>query len=293
MVVSMSERSLLTVSQKHMATDFHFEVVVDGRTLRAGDSVLLEAHAAVSAIEDELSEFRDSSPVSRVNRSGVGEWIELPNHFRSLLREALRLQRESAGYFTPFAKSDGEFGPADLEIEDARIRKRADGLRISFGAIGKGYALDQVRLLLERHGFFDYRLNCGGSSWILRGANADTAPWDIHWAWDRDEDGDYRGQSLSLRADESLAIGVSGVLEQGNHFRYRGSPVPAGILSGFYSGRSAAEADALSTALFVGASFEGAEILTKLGSVLRDPSLAYVDKAGQIVYNRCFEKRFG
>ncbi len=276
-----------------MATDFHFEVVVDDRTLRAGDSVLLEAHAAVDSIEDELTEFRDPSPVRWLNDAGVGEWVALTPHFQRILAQSLRLQKESAGYFSPFAKSEGEFSEGDLEIERDRVRKRADGLRIGFGAIGKGYALDHVRLLLERHGFLDYRLNCGGSSWILRGGNAGGGPWEIQWAWDRDADGDYRGQALALRSDESLAIGVSGVLEQGNHFRFRGAPAPDGIISGFYAGRSAAEADALSTALFVGASLEGAEILTKLGSVLRDPSLAYVDKTGQIVYNRCFEKRFG
>ncbi len=288
----MSESSLLTVSKRHMATDFHFEVVVPPGRMRAADSVLEEAHDWVESVEAEISEFRETSPVRLFNRSLPGAWIDCPTHFEALLNIAQRMEVESSGYYSPFSKSKGCLSFDDLEREGARIRKRNPEMQLGFGAIGKGYAIDGVRTLIEREGFTDYRLNCGGSSWILRGANANGLPWELSWAWDRDEDGDWIGQEFALRPDESIAIGVSGIVEQGNHFRFRGQAVPEGVRSGFYAGRSAAEADALSTALVVGAAIEGAGILTKISNPIRNPSLAYVDLTNQIVYNRGFDIRF-
>lgn len=277
-----------------MATDFHLELVVDSTSLRKGDSVLDEAHALVSTIENEISEYREGSAVYALNRADAGEWVGLSSHCLSVLNLSRQYRRSSRGYFDPFAKSADSVDSSDLEIDQAgnRFRRLNAKLHLGFGAIGKGYALDQVRTILEREGFQNYCLSSGGSSWVIAGTSPTGDPWTIAWAWRRDEDGDLAGRVLELRSVESIAIGVSGTMEQGNHFYFRGEKAAAQISSGFYGGRSAAEADAFSTALFVGASIEGEEILTTLSDKIRDPILAYVDLEEQIIYNQAFDTRF-
>lgn len=72
-----------------------------------------------------------------------------------------------------------------------------------------------------------------------------------------------------------------------------GKVLQVSLMSTFCAMRSAAEADAFSTALMVGASREGEGFLTKLpNSSLRDLSLAYVDLENQMVYNKAFETFF-
>lgn len=288
-----AERQLLAIAKRHMATDFEFEVVVDSARVRAADSVLLECHSVVARIESELTEFRDTSPVWCLNHS-AGEWIEAPPHLMTLLRLGKSFMAETHGYFSLFAKSKTKVSEKALEIDFSgkRIRRLNPELHLSFGAIGKGYALDAVRSLLVQQGFSDFRLNSGGSSWIFSGLNPLGEPWKLAWAWKKDEDGDFAGKVLSLLSEDAKAIGISGTLEQGNHFFYEGVSPETRIQSAFYAGRSAAEADAFSTALYIGAGFEGEKILTKLANGMRKPSIAYVDLEEQFVYNEDFATRF-
>jgi thiamine biosynthesis lipoprotein len=288
------ETFLLSVARRHMATDFELEVVVEPSNRRAAESVLAEAHSTIAALEDELSEFREESVVARLNRSPVGEWIEAGRDSLALLSLSRGLSERTGGAFDPFSKSEGPATFADLEIDAAggRVRRLREGVRIGFGAIGKGYALDRVRELLERQGFVDYRLGCGGSSWIFGGFSATGDAWEISWAWDRDVDGDLVGQRYRLRAGRPAAIGVSGTLEQGNHFLRGGKRVEDRVKSAFWCGLSAAEADACSTALLVGAAEEGEDFLTRLRDDVVRPCFAYVDNEGTMVYNRDFETHF-
>jgi thiamine biosynthesis lipoprotein len=286
--------SLLSIAKRHMATDFQFELVLGNDETRKGESVLHEAHALVDSIEHVLSEFLPDSVVARLNRSEPGEWIPTDEIFREVITLSRSLHEWSNGHFNPFAKSTLPCDFSDLEIDERghRVRRIRHEALLGFGAIGKGYALDRVREVLERAGFSNYRLDSGGSSWVFGGFDLYGKPWEVAWAWDRDADGDLRGQRYRLPGGRPLAIGVSGTLEQGNHFLREGRAIRDSARSAFYCGRSAAEADALSTAIIVGASVEGEKILTTVDDNLRSPSMAYVDLEGRLFYNRSFETSF-
>ncbi len=290
-----SGKALLTIAKRHMATDFELEVVVDAAQARIGESVLHEAHALLEAIEESLSEFRESALVYRLNRTPVGEWSPLDSTFADLLELSRVFFRESGGAFSPFARSRFPATYEDLEIDrDAmRIRRKREDLLVGFGAVGKGYALDRVADVLDRQGFTDYRLGAGGSSWIFRGFAADDRPWEIAWAWSRDTDGDWQGHTYRLPAGRPIAIGVSGTVEKGQHFLWEGTPLRVTIQSAFCSAVSAAEADAFSTALMVGASRGGEDFLTKLPVRGIFPlGLAFVDLENQMIYNQAFDTLF-
>jgi len=290
-----SERLLLTIAKRHMATDFEFALVVDSESKRIGESVLLEAHELVEEIENSLSEFRENADIYRLNHAGPGEWVPFGESFSEILEISRSVHRDSMGMFDPFARSPGGAGFEDLVIDSdrRRVSKKRESVRIGFGAIGKGYALDRVASLLERYGFTDFRLGSGGSSWVFRGFGADGRGWEFAWAWSRDEEGDFLGRSFRLPGGKPVAIGVSGTLEQGEHFMSAGNLLRVSLMSSFCANKSAAEADAFSTALMVGASREGEGFLTKLpSSGIRDFSFAYVDLENQMVYNEAFETSF-
>ena len=289
------EKSLLSIAKRHMATDFELEVVLDARHARIGESVLSEAHALLESIEESLSEYRESSLVYRLNHSRAGEWIPLDVSFSEILELSRGYFQETGGAFSPFARSPFSASFDDLEIDRAakRIRRKRGDLFVGFGAVGKGYALYRVAGLLDRQGFTDYRLSAGGSSWVFRGFQADDRPWEIAWAWSQDADGDWQGQAYVLPRGRPVAIGVSGTAEKGQHFLWQGAPLRTKIQSAFCSAGSAAEADAISTALLVGASREGEKFLTNFpnrGIHIR--CLAYVDLENQLIYNQTFDTLF-
>jgi thiamine biosynthesis lipoprotein len=290
-----SSSALLSVARRHMATDFEFEVVVVPAQSRIAESVLAEAHLLVAAIENSLSEYRESALVYRLNHSSPGEWIPCDVFFAEILEISARFSRESEGAFTPFVRSTPPANFSDLEIDRAgsRVRRKRGSVQVGFGAVGKGYALDRVASLLDRQGFTDYRLGAGGSSWVFRGFAANHEPWVIAWGWSRDAAGDFAGHRYELPGGRPIAIGVSGTVEQGQHFLWEGSPLRVTLQSAFCSGRTAAEADAFSTALMVGASREGEEFLTKLPhSGIHALCLAYVDLENQMIYNQGFDTLF-
>lgn len=280
-----------------MATDFELELVLPEESIRIGESVLMEAHALLNRIENSLSEFIENSPVYRLNRASTEEWIEFDEFFEEVLTLSRTYFDQSGGCFTPFAKSPfvGSFSDLEIDHPGARLRKKRTDLQIGFGAIGKGYALDRVAALLDREGFMDYRLGAGGSSWIFRGFGVDGLPWDIGWAWmrDGDGDGDWCGQHYRLPGGRPIAVGVSGTAEKGQHFFSGGQALESSIRSAFSAGRSAAESDAYSTALMVGASREGDTFLAKLpGHGIHALCLAYVDLDERMFYNQSFDTKF-
>lgn len=292
---SRPARALLSIAKRHMATDFVLEVVVDPAQARIGESVLTECHALLDAIEDSLSEYRERTPIYRLNRAPAGEWVDCD----AAVVEALDLSREfserAPGTFTPFARSPYAATFADLELdrEGGRVRRNNEAILVGFGAVGKGYALDRVAAVLDRQGFADYRLGAGGSSWVFRGFDANDAAWEVGWAWAKDADGDWVGQRYRLPGGKPIAIGVSGTVEKGEHFLWQGAPLRVNIQSAFCAANSAAEADALSTAVMVGATREGEGFLTKLpGSGIHPLALAYVDLENQMIYNQVFDTQF-
>ena len=78
------------------------------------------------------------------------------------------------------------------------------GREIDLGGIGKGFALDQLRTLLEDWGAHDALLSAGASSILAIGPN----PWPI----------DLSGTTETLRIEiRDQALSASGITIQGDH----------------------------------------------------------------------------
>jgi len=275
-----------------MATTFDFVVSCPEERLVAARQTLEEAHRLVHRLELELTEFIASSPIAQINASLPGTPIAVAQSAIDLLVMSEDIRESTDGAFSCLAKSAL---PEEAKIQWDLSRKvawRASlGTHLGFGAIGKGYALDQVRALVERSGFQDYFLSGGGSSLILSGFSSPEIPWKWGWSWQKDSDGETLGVSFVHESGLSVAIGVSGLHEKGLHIidPRKGDPAQS-VKSALVAHPSATQADALSTALFVGGWEEEYEHFSKLTT---PPAMAIIDHESTPRWNGTFQHLWG
>jgi thiamine biosynthesis lipoprotein len=250
-----------------------FEVTLpseDARHVEAARAALDE----VDAIEGALTWFRETSEVSRVNRDAAAGPVAVGVSLFALLSLCRELHAATGGAFDPATTALSRcWGfldrrprlPTEEEIAAARARSGLDkvsldglartvrfavpGVEISFGAVGKGWALDRVSATLRARGVARALLTAGGSG--HRGWGGE--PWALALQ--------PGGEELGLLRLRDAALGTSAAGEQ--HFeaggrRYghvldprTGRPAE-GVHSASVVASEAAVADALSTAFLVG-----------------------------------------
>lgn len=241
-----------------------------------------EAFDLLDKLEDQMTVYRDSSAISRLNRQAPAGPVRVERRLFSLLELAARIHRDTEGAYDIAAgaliKAWGFFRgprrvPSDEEREAARqrtgmdkvvfdaergtVRYRQPGIEINLGSIGKGYALDRMARKLRSRGCRQMLLHGGTSSVYAGGCPAEEERgWQvaIRHPWDR-------RRWLARVWLRDRALGTSAATHQ--HLEYNGKKLghlldprtgwPAsGIASASVLAPSAAEADALSTAFYVG-----------------------------------------
>jgi len=102
------------------------------------------AYDSLRLVDSLLSTYRDDSEISRVNRGAGSAGRPVSDAFAAVLGEALRVARRSGGAFDPTLRNwrGVAFDSA------ARTVRLTPGLRLDFGGIAKGYALDRAALAL-------------------------------------------------------------------------------------------------------------------------------------------------
>jgi thiamine biosynthesis lipoprotein len=143
-----------------------------------------------------------------------------------------------------------------LNEADGTVRFARAGVEINLGSIGKGYALDRIGKSMRSRGVRSALVSGGSSSVLAIGSGARGEGWVVGVRDPRKSSS--RMATLRLR---HCAMGTSGSSEQ--YFEYEGkryghiidprSGLPAeGVLGVTVIAPSAARADALATAFYVG-----------------------------------------
>ncbi len=265
----------LRFGRKAMATTF--EVILPFGTPDA-HVLALEALDEIDRLEDQLTVYRDSSEVSRLNARAARHPVPVERGLFDLLSLAKRLHSETGGAFDiavgALIKTWGFYcrqGRVPSAAERADVRRRIgmqhvrldaerltvayerQGLEINLGSIGKGYALDRALARLEVR---DALAHGGHSSVLARGSEAPGRPgWSVG-VLDPERPG-CRRAVLTLR---DRGLGTSAITHQ--HFVHEGKKLghlldprtawpAAGVLSATATAPTAAEADALATAFFI------------------------------------------
>jgi thiamine biosynthesis lipoprotein len=273
-VADEHDRYWIKVQRRAMAC--RFEITLDSRDARLLPAAQ-EALTLVDAIEEQLTVFRDTSALVRINRRAAAECVPCEASLFGLLTRCHALSAATDAAFdittTPlsrcwgFLRRSGRL-PAESEIAAARaivgmhhvgldrettsIRFARAGVELNLGAIGKGYALDRIAVTLRRSGVRHALLSAGQSSLLAIGGSDRGWPIDIV--------SPRRSTPIARVWLRDAAVGTSGAGEQfvvveGRRYGHVLDPRtgwPAeGVLSATVACSSAADADALSTAFLV------------------------------------------
>jgi thiamine biosynthesis lipoprotein len=262
-----------------MATTF--EVLVPFGT-PSGVEAAEDALDEIDRLEDQLTVFRETSEVSRLNSRAPGENVPVEEGLFQLLSLAARLTRDTDGAFdisvgalikawgfyrrrgalpTPAERSEAlaRTGMRYVALDPAgrSVCYRRPGLEINLGSIGKGYALDRVTELLRAKWGLTSVLVHGGRSSVygLGTPPGDSRGWPVRlrhpWQPER---------SLAVVRLRDRALGTSAATFQ--HLEYNGRKLghildprsgwPAeGMASATAVAATAAEADGLATAFYI------------------------------------------
>lgn len=271
------KRWWLHVNRTAMACRFEVTLPMSDQ---AGVAVANDALNQIDRLEAQLSVFRESSEVSRINRQASTEAVRVEDLLFNLLTLSKKLHRDTDGTFDitsgpltrcwGFLKREGRV-PSTDELESARLLVGSDqlllddeartirflraGLEVNLGSIGKGYALDRVVSSI-RDRIPIALLNAGASSICAIGAGYRDEGWNLGLRHPCNKN--QRMATLRLR---DCALSTSGSDEQ--FFEHNGqryghiidprSGWPAqGVTSVSVVASSGAMSDALATAFYIG-----------------------------------------
>lgn len=278
---------LVHVTRRAMACEF--EICLNAGQYPHDTQRALEALDLVDSLEDQMSVFRETSEVCRINRTAATRPVEVEPGLFELLRLAMQVYRQTDGAFDvtsaplwevwgfarragavpddqQLAETLGRVGGqlVELDAEQKTIRFRQPGVQLNLGSIGKGYALDRCAEKLRQAGVGDFLIHGGGSSVLAAGRRAATAnesPADATPGWTvgilHPLRPDRRLGEIRLR-DRALATSGSraqSFVHEGRRYSHildprTGRPAE-GVLSATVIAPTAALADALSTAFYV------------------------------------------
>jgi len=289
------ELSLIRVSRRAMATTF--EVALPFGTpdaLAAAEDAL----DVIDAVEDQLTIYRDSSEVARLNADAFGRSVPVAANLFDLLTQCAEWTRDTAGGYDIAVgalvaswaahKREGRIPPpADLTSARANsgmrhvmldaatrsVKYRTPRLSLNFGSVGKGYALDlAAETLRNRWGIGSVLLHGGGSSVRAIGTPpGHSRGWPIavtHPSGTGTLGTVYlRDQGMGTSAATFQFFEVGG-RRYGHVLDPRTGSPATGTESASVVAPTAAQADALSTAFFV----QGAD--AAIGYIQPRPDLA-------------------
>lgn len=272
------EIALLRFSRRAMATDF--EILFPFGCPQASEAAN-EALDLIDRLEDQLTVYRDTSEVSRLNQKAADAAVPVAKNLFDLFVLCARLSAETEGAFDittgALIKAWGFFRRAgrvpslgerrevlertgmrhvELNAQEQTVRFQRPGLEINLGSIGKGYALDQCVDVLHGCGIRSALLHGGHSSVYAMGTEpGSSAGWAIGVRHPSKQD--CRLGVIRLR-DRALATSSASF----QHLQYNGRKLghlldprtgwPAeSMASVTVVAPSAAEADALATAFFI------------------------------------------
>lgn len=183
-----------------------------------------ECASLLDSLESRLSRFIEGSDVSRINHLRAGETLYLSEPCHQCLLLALEAHAHTGGLFDITLgtriehRKAGGGGPLPLlagklavHPDVPAITCESPGREIDLGGIGKGFALDQLKLLLTEWGAPDALLAAGASSLLAFGPTA----------WPVDLIGEREAARVFLT---NQALSASGTGIQASHIVHPGGP---------------------------------------------------------------------
>ncbi|MFP4138656.1 MAG: FAD:protein FMN transferase [Halomonas sp.] len=184
-----------------------FYQVTIADSLTQGEANALEEGilAELSAVDAQMSLYREDSELSAFNRAPPGEWQPLSDPLIEVLAISRAVAQRSDGAFDitlgglvnlwsfgaearPREVPDddelqarlAEVGIDALELDEAeREARRTRDVTLDLGAVAKGYATDRVADFLDHEGVEHYLVNLGGDLLAEGYRDGEETPWRV------------------------------------------------------------------------------------------------------------------
>ena len=273
-----------------------FEITVVDDDAERAQNHIDRAVAEISRIEKLLTTFSDDSQTNHINRMAGIQPVKVDAEVYNLVERSLKISHITQGAFDisygSIDKSLWNFDVNMTQLPDAETAKKAvrlinyqniildkenttvflkeQGMRIGFGGIGKGYAADRAKQLLQSFGVKSGIVNAAGDL-VTWGSQPNGKPWTIGIA-----DPDHKMPAFSTLNISNMAVATSGNYEKyaiinGKKYSHTidpktGLPV-TGIKSVTILTPSAELADALATPVMVMGVTVGLDLINQLQRV--------------------------
>ncbi len=265
-------------------------------TLVAADSVTAQREidkviAEVSRIEYLISDWKQETQISEVNRKAGIEAVKVDKEVFELTERAIELSRLTNGAFdisfaamdriwkfdgsmtempSPEAvkKSVEKVGYKDivLDKEKSTIFLRRAGMKIGFGALGEGYAADRCREMMQAKGIKAGIVN-GSGDMAVWGKHPNGTNWKIGITNPLKNDEIFKVMTLSKNAVVTSGSYEKFVVFNGKRYAHIINPAtgyPAtGVCSVTIFGPSTEKANGFSTSMMVLGKKSGIELIRK------------------------------
>ncbi len=266
------------------------------------DAALDACVALLRHLEAQLSLFDAGSALCRLNRDGV---LHQPDPVLvDLLQQAQAVSARSQGAFdvtlqplwaawqqaaaagrlpTPAALATARalVDWRAVQVQPQQIRLARPGMAITLNGIAQGYAADQARALLQRHGIAHALLDTG--EWAPLGQAPGGLPWQLGLADPRNGARLLRrlqagGRGIAVSTDVQLRFGADPADSRHHHILDpRSGRSPPHLAAVVVAAPSTTLADALTKVLFMGTAAQALALARRWGV-----DVVVVDKAGRL-----------
>jgi len=180
-----------------------FEITVVAKTQLEADKQIAIAIGEISRIEALISSWKPTSQTSNINKNAGASPVQVSEELFSLIQRALQISNLTDGAFDisyasmdklwkydgsmaqmpskeAIKKSVAKVGYKDIVVDpkNSTVFLKNKGMKIGFGAIGKGYAADKAKKLLISNGVSGGIINASGdiNSW---GSKPSGSSWQV------------------------------------------------------------------------------------------------------------------
>jgi thiamine biosynthesis lipoprotein len=180
-----------------------FEITVVAKTQLEADKQIGIAISEISRIEALISSWKPTSETSNINKNAGVSPVKVSKELFNLIQRALKISNLTDGAFDisyasmdklwkydgsmtqmpskeAIKKSVAKVGYKDIVVDpqNSTVFLKNKGMKIGFGAIGKGYAADKAKKLLISNGVSGGIINASGdiNSW---GSKPSGSSWQV------------------------------------------------------------------------------------------------------------------
>ncbi|MFD0988518.1 FAD:protein FMN transferase [Mariniflexile jejuense] len=291
--ITIYSQSIYTRTLKLMGSRFDVTVVAESET--KGNEYIDLAVAEITRIEKLISSWDAKSQTSEINRNSGIKPVVVDDELFQLIQRCIKISKLTNGAFDiSYASMDkvwffdgsmtempseeaiknsvAKVGYQNIILDEKNhsVFLKLEGMKIGFGAIGKGYAADRAKALLQSKGAISGIINASGdlNTW---GKQPDGKDWLVAIVNPLNKDNVFSW----------MPVNNSAVVTSGNYEKYvkfnnvlythiidprTGYPA-TGILSATVFTANAELADALATSIFVMGVETGLDFVNQLKGV--------------------------